>query len=63
MLEVRPSQHGLEWQYAFAPVTGFAINTFWKAKESWSMPARNNGPAWNPSNSFYVRRVAVEADK
>ena len=63
MLESRLGKDGFEWQYAFAPMTGFAINTFWKGKEVWRLPPRNNGPAWNPSNTFYARRVSVEANK
>jgi len=63
MLESRPGQDGLQWQYALAPMTGFAITTFWKGKEVWSLPPRNNGPAWNPTNTFYARRVSVEADQ
>jgi hypothetical protein len=63
MVESRPGQDGPEWQYAFAPMTGFAINAFWKRKEVWSLPPRNNGPAWNPSNTFYARRVSVEEEK
>jgi hypothetical protein len=60
MLESRPGQDGLEWQYACAPMTSFAINTFWKGKEVWSLPERNSGPAWDPNNTFYARRVAVD---
>ncbi len=60
MLESRPGQDGARWEYAFAPVTGFAINAFWKGKEVWSLPPRNNGPAWNSSNTIYARRVSVE---
>ncbi len=61
MLESRAGHEGRAWHYAFAPMTGFALNTFWKGKEVWSLPPRNNGPAWNPSNTFYGRRVSVEA--
>jgi hypothetical protein len=63
MLESRRSQDVAEWQYAFAPVTGFAINASWRGKEVWSLPARNNGPAWNSSNTFYARRVSVEEER
>jgi hypothetical protein len=63
MLESRPGQDGARWEYAFAPVTGFAINAFWKGKEVWSLPRRNNGPAWNSSNTFYARRVSVEEER
>jgi hypothetical protein len=62
MLEARPGQNGLEWHFALAPMTGFAINAFWKGKEVWSLPRRNNGPAWDPNNTFYARRVLVESE-
>ena len=63
MLESRPGKDGPEWQYAFAPMTGFAVNTFWKGKAIWSKPAEANGSARNPSNTFHIRRVLVEADR
>ena len=40
MLESRRGHDGPEWQYAFAPMTGFAINAFWKGKELWSLTGR-----------------------
>lgn len=63
MLESRAGRNGREWQCAFAPMTGFAVNAFWKGKKVWSLPPRNDGTAWNPSNTFYARRVAVEEEK
>ncbi len=63
MLESRPGQDGLKWQYAFAPMTGFAINAFWKGKEIWRKPAEANGSARDPRNTFHIRRVLVEAEK
>jgi hypothetical protein len=62
MLESRRGQDGPEWQYAFAPMTGFALKTFWKGNETWSKPAEGNGSARNPTNSFHIRRVLVEPD-
>jgi hypothetical protein len=62
MLESRPGRDGPEWQYAFAPMTGFAINAFWKGKPIWTKPAEGNGSARNPSNTFHIRRVMVEAE-
>jgi hypothetical protein len=59
MLEARPSQDGLEWQYSFAPMTGFAIKTFWKGQQIWSKPAEANGSARDPTNSFHIRRVSI----
>jgi hypothetical protein len=63
MLESRQDKHGPEWRYAFAPMTGFALNTFWKGKPIWSKPAEGNGSARNPQNTFHIRRVLVDADK
>jgi hypothetical protein len=61
MLESRPGKDGLEWQYAFAPMTGFAINAFWKGRAIWNKPAEGNGSARSPSNPFHIRRVSVDA--
>jgi hypothetical protein len=60
MLESRLGRDGPEWQYAFAPMTGFAINASWKGKPIWTKPAEGNGSARNPSNTFHIRRVVVE---
>jgi hypothetical protein len=60
MLESRPGKDGPEWQFAFAPMTGFALNAFWKGKPIWSKPAEGNGSARNPSNTFHIRRVLKE---
>jgi hypothetical protein len=62
MLESRPGKDGPEWQYAFAPMTGFALNTSWNGKEIWSKAAEGNGSARIPTNTFHIRRVLVEAD-
>jgi hypothetical protein len=61
MLESRPGKDGPQWQFAFAPMTGFALNASWKGKRIWSKSAEGNGSARNPSNTFYIRRVLVEA--
>jgi hypothetical protein len=61
MLESRPGKDGSEWQFAFAPMTGFALNAFWKGRPIWSKPAEGNGSARSPSNTFHIRRVSVEA--
>ena len=55
MLESRPGKDGPEWQYAFAPMTGFAINAFWKGKEVWSMPPEANGWAGTRPIPFTLR--------
>jgi hypothetical protein len=61
MLESRPGKDGPEWQYAFAPMTTFAVSASWKGKEIWSLPAQANGSARDPSNTFNVRRVLVQS--
>lgn len=61
MLESRLGLEGPQWQYAFAPMTGFAIKTFWKGKEIWSKPAEGNGSARDPTNTFHIRRVSIAA--
>jgi hypothetical protein len=63
LLESRPGKSGPEWQYAFAPMTTFAVNAFWKGKEVWSLPARNDGTAWDSSNTFHQREVSVEEER
>ena len=60
MLESRLGKDGPEWQFAFAPMTGFAINAFWKGRAIWSKPAEGNGSARSPSNTFHIRRASVE---
>jgi hypothetical protein len=59
MLESRPGQDGPEWQYAFAPMTTFHINTFWKGKEVWSLPPRYSGQAHDPSSTFHQRQTSI----
>ena len=34
----------------------------WKGKPIWTKPAEGNGSARNPSNTFHIRRVMVEAE-
>ena len=58
-LESRPGKDGLEWQYAFAPMTTFATNGSWKGKEVWSLPARYSGEADDPSSTFHQRHTSI----
>jgi hypothetical protein len=58
-LESRPGKDGLEWQYAFAPMTTFATNGSWKGKEVWSLPARYSGEADDPSSTFHQRGTSI----
>lgn len=61
MLESRPGQDGPRWQYAFAPMTVFAIKASRKGRAIWSKPAEANGSARDPSNTFFARRVPIVA--
>jgi hypothetical protein len=61
LLESRPGKDGSEWQFAFAPMTGFAVNASWKGRAIWTKPAEGNGSARSQSNTFHIRRVSVEA--
>jgi hypothetical protein len=63
MLESRLGRDGPEWQYAFAPMTAFAVNSSWKGKEVWSLPPQANGSARDPRNTFHIRRVSVGSDR
>jgi hypothetical protein len=51
MLESRPGKDGLEWQYAFAPMTCYQVKASWKGKETWALPLRY--PANDPAGTFY----------
>ena len=59
-LESRRGKDGLEWQYAFAPMTTFAVNGSWKGKEVWSLPPRSSGPAWDPRSTFHIRQTSIQ---
>jgi hypothetical protein len=60
MLESRPGKDGPEWHYAFAPMTTFAVNTFWKGKEVWSLPPRADGAAGDPRSTFHQRETSIK---
>jgi hypothetical protein len=51
MLEARIGKDGLEWQYAFAPMTCYQVKAAWKGKEVWALPLRL--PADSPAGTFY----------
>jgi hypothetical protein len=51
-LEARSGKQGLEWQYALAPMTIFAVKASYQAKAVWELP--NRGPAVDPKKPFYV---------
>jgi hypothetical protein len=62
LLESRQAKEPREWEYAFAPMTGFAIDAFWKGEPIWSKVAEANGSARRPTNTFHIRRVLLEPD-
>jgi hypothetical protein len=52
MIEARKSENGLEWQYAFAPMTVWALEASWKERVVWSLGVRGSG---DPAGTFYNR--------
>jgi hypothetical protein len=50
-LEARPGKQGLEWQYALAPMTVFAVKGSYKGTAVWELP--NRFPAYDPSKPFF----------
>jgi hypothetical protein len=50
-LEVRPGKDGLEWQYALAPMTVFAVKASHQGKPVWELPDRS--PANSPTRPFF----------
>ncbi len=53
MVEARAGKAGLEWQYAFAPITCYQVKATWKGKAAWSLPLRL--PADDPAGTFFGR--------
>ncbi len=53
-LEARPGKDALEWQYALAPMTIFAVKCSYRGKAAWELP--NRGPALDPSKPFFVTK-------
>jgi hypothetical protein len=53
MVEARMSKQGPEWQYAFAPMTTYAVKASWKGQEVWSLPYRRIQRTEN--DAFHVR--------
>jgi hypothetical protein len=52
-LEARPGKDSVEWQYALAPMTIFAVKGSYRGKAVWELP--NRGPALDPSKPFFAR--------
>ncbi len=51
-MEVRSSKEGLEWQYALAPMTIFAVKGSYRGKSVWELPNRDGSSG--PSSSFFA---------
>jgi hypothetical protein len=51
MLEARAGKDGLEWQYAFTPMTCYQVKGSLKGSQVWSLPLRL--PAEDPAGTFY----------
>jgi hypothetical protein len=52
LLEARPGQGGAEWNYALAPMTGYALRVSDQGKEVWTIDKRP-GP-YVPSEPFFL---------
>ncbi|MDR3636289.1 MAG: hypothetical protein P4L84_20975 [Isosphaeraceae bacterium] len=50
-LEARAGRDGLEWQYALAPMTVFAVKAAYRETPVWSLPDRD--PANDPVRPFF----------
>jgi hypothetical protein len=51
-IEARPRANALEWQYAFAPMTCWALKAEYKGHSVWSLPLRSTD---DPSKPFFDR--------
>jgi hypothetical protein len=51
LLEARPGKQGLEWEYALAPMTVFAVKGSYQGKAVWELPDRHE--SWDPSKPFF----------
>ena len=54
MLEARTGTDAPEWQYAFAPMSTYALQGSWKGLEVWSLPWRKPGDK-GPDQTFHNR--------
>ena len=55
MLEARTGEDGPEWQYAFGPMSTYALKGSWKGQEVWSLPRRKRSVDKGPDKPFYQR--------
>jgi hypothetical protein len=59
ILEARAGKDAPEWQYAFAPMSTYALKGSWKAQEVWSLPRRKSGDT-GPDQTFHQRTFQLE---
>jgi hypothetical protein len=50
-LEARTGKEDLQWDYALAPMTVFAVKGSYQGKAVWELPDRHD--AWDPSKPFF----------
>jgi len=61
LVEARQADGGPEWQFAFAPMTVYAVKASWKGQEVWNLPMRaNHRAAGNPQEPFHVKKATTE---
>jgi hypothetical protein len=59
-LESRPGASGPEWQYAFAPMSCWALRAEHKGQPVWSLPLRDTSM---PSKPFFDLTYRPDADE
>jgi len=52
-LEARPQGDGLEWHYAFAPMSCFELKGSVEGKVAWTVPFKKD--AYDPTQTYFVR--------
>jgi hypothetical protein len=52
-LEAWPNSNGPAWQYAFAPMTIYAVRGSYQGKAVWELP--NRDPSWDPLKPFFSK--------
>jgi hypothetical protein len=50
-LEARPAKQGLQWEYALAPMTVYAVKGSYQGTAGWELPDRQ--PSADPSKPFF----------
>lgn len=59
-IEARQGARGLEWQYAFAPMTCWALRAAHKGQPVWNMPLRSTD---DPSKPFFDRTDQTSVER